>query len=210
MEEEKKKSKIKIIIPIVIFVIIVIVGIALFIVISNKKECERLEQEWTEKRVEIGDVCVDMAYYTTKIQKEMKKKYVSKDTLKELRDTMNKEIDEKMKHIEELNNTMGKVKTKAQKQWKDDHYTLYLMNEQRDLITTRIAGYGLISNIDAVIRPCDELILIYARSDLRHNEIYSNNEQTIQRFKDANVRLRFDEKLEQETRQYIKDRYFGN
>lgn len=209
MEQKTNKSKLKIIIPIAV-AIVVIAGIVVFIVISNQKECERLEQEWTEKRVEIGDVCVDMVYYVSKIQKLMNSKYPPKDTLKELRDTMNAEIDEKMKHIEELNNTMGKEKTKAQKQWKDDYYTLYLMNEQRDLITTRIAGYGLIPNIDAVIRPCDELILIYARSDLRHNEIYSNNEQTIQRFKDANVRLRFDEKLEQETRQYIKDRYFGN
>ena len=210
MEQKTKKINFKIIIPIVAVVIIAIIGIVLFITISNKKECERLEKEWTEKRVEIGDVCVDMAYYADKIKKVMNEKYPSEDTLKELKNAMNKEIDEKMKHLEDLNKTIGKVKTKAQEQWKEDYYTIYQMNKQRNLIGTRISGYVLISNSKAVIETCDELILIYARSDLRHDEIYSNNEQTIQRFKSANVRERFSEEIEQQTKQYIHEHYFGN
>ena len=188
-KSNKKNNYLKIGIPIMIGIIVVVGIIIIVCNILDKQECERLEKEWTEKRVEIGDVCVDMAYYARIIEKEMSNKYPSKDTLKELVNNMDNEIDEKMKHLEELDKTIGKVKTKAQEQWKEDYYTLYLMNKQRDLIGTRVAGYGLISNSKAVIEPCDELILIYARSDLRHNEIYSDDEQTIQRFKDERSEL---------------------
>lgn len=210
MEQDKKKVNVKIIVAIVISILVVILSIVVFKVISNKK----LEQEWSEKRVEIGDVCVDMGYYATKIKKEMNNSIPLTNTLKELSDSMNKEIDEKMEHLEKLNKTIGKVKTKAQEQWKEDYHTLYLMNEQRDLISKRILGYSLISsNKKIVIEPCDELILIYARSDLRHNEIFSNNEQTIERFNDANIKIRYSEEIEKQAEQHMQNimkDYFGN
>ena len=199
-----KKNIILIIVAVLIFIGILIIGAVLEI-----KKCERLEKEWAQNRVVIGDVCVDMGYYAKKIKEMMDSKDVSIDEIKEFNNAMNDEIDKKIQYIEELNSKVGEIKTNAQQQWENDHYTLYLMNEQRDLINTRIAGYGLIRRKTAVTEPCDELILIYARSDLRHNEIYSNNEQTVTRFKEANIRVRFSEEIEEQTKQYIKEHYFG-
>ena len=222
MEKEKKKLNLKIVIPVVVTITVIIVILVIILNVLNKQECERLEKEWTEKRAEVGDICVDMAYYAKIIERELSKSLVSNtssikpdkdhtssDKLNELRDEFDKEIDEKMQHLEELYKTLGEEKTKAQTQWKEDYFVAFKMDEQREKIGTRIVGFGLLPNVDAVKGPCEELILIYARSDLRHDEIYSDNEETVRRFRDANVQKRYSEEIEQQTKQYIRDTYFG-
>lgn len=207
-------------------IVLVITIILVIIVTIYMVQCNRLKKKCLETRNEYGDICVDMAYYTKKIEKELDKNNPSKDTIEELITSMNSEIDEKMTqidkinkeisemhdksiHIDEFDTNIGRSAMNAYKQWENDSQTVYSMNEQRKLINTRFSGSKLIGSTNSVSKACDDLILIYARSDLRHYEVYSRDEQTTQRFKEANVQLRYSEELEKKQRDYLREHYFG-
>jgi len=171
MKEEKLKKKLNL--KIILLAAIIIIAIIIVIVSINNVEIKRLEEEWREKPTEIGDVCINMGYYSQLVKEFINRnQYLSKEKYEKIQE-LDREIEEQMRRIQDTKNSIRKAKAPSQEKYLKGYeqaLELHVMqgkvNKELEDFQKTISMGGFARDKD-VTDPCKELnirVSVYIKS----------------------------------------------
>lgn len=207
MEKEKKKFNLKIIVLIII-AILVFSGIA----ILNKLKLDKLEEEWKEKPELVGDLCINVVYYTKLIKEDINSTGRTREEAQETEDEIKefgKEIDKQAKEVKNLFNKLdGKPKTKSQQRFYNNYIEVMRLYDKMSNVTDKYTGYNFMlwvggrASSAKADQACEEILQDYV-DNIKYHIVYSKDNKTLTERKNNIDKGIVSNKLKQE----IKDKY---
>ena len=199
------KSKLKIIIPVIIAIVIIIIVAIVLGTTIHKQQLEKLEEQWKDRPKLVGDLCINIMYYTKQVDLELKKDNTTKEEREEKYNEIKALEEEIEKQSQEIDSMYGEIKgepkTESQKLFKKLFSDMASLHGKMKDVSNKYFGYYSMAklgygNKTEAKEACHTLQQYYV-DNVKYHIVYSeDNETMVERKKEAEKGVSSDKNLE--------------